>query len=73
MAILFQTHLSSYDELCQLSTPRIISASLSLILFCKAVIYVFYFCSVCACMCVRVLADSSGGEVAMTFIKAEAE
>lgn len=30
-----------------------------------------FFCSVCVFVCV--LADSSGGEVAVTFIKAEAE
>lgn len=33
--------------------------------------FFFFFCSVCVFVCV--LADSSGGEVAVTFIKAEAE
>lgn len=77
-AIFFQIHLSSYAEPCQLSTPRIITASLSLILFVWRPVslfmffyFFFYFCSLSVCVCV--LVDSSGGEVAVTFIKAEAE
>lgn len=52
-AIFFQTHFSSYAEPCQLSTPRIITASLSLILFVwrpvSLFMFFFYFCSVCVC------------------------
>lgn len=37
-------------------------------------LFMFFFFSVqCVCVRVCVLADSSGGEVAVTFIKAEAE
>lgn len=54
MAILFQTHLSSYDEPCQLSTPRIITASLSLILFVwrPMSLFMFFISVQCVCVCV---------------------
>lgn len=53
MAILFQTHLSSSNEPCQLSTPRIITASLSLILFVwrPMSLFMFFISVQCVCVC----------------------
>lgn len=56
----------------RLSPPNF-RAPVTLILFCmkaSVLIYDFFFSFFCS-MCVQ--EDSSGGEVAMTFIKAEAE